>query len=145
MLVWYEHVAMSSTCHRLTAATVEKPARMAALAILITEASQSRQHGKSESSAKQSTTAMSSTEAEYIVVAEASMEAVWMRKFIDRLRDVMPSNKRPIDMLCDNVPAIATANDIRIMRRARRYQRKHHYIREVILAGEILQKESSHK
>ncbi|GJY97358.1 hypothetical protein Tco_0514268 [Tanacetum coccineum] len=34
-------------------------------------------------SAKQSTTAMSSTEAEYIVAAEASMEAVWMRKFID--------------------------------------------------------------
>ncbi|GJZ56475.1 retrotransposon protein, putative, ty1-copia subclass [Tanacetum coccineum] len=34
-------------------------------------------------SAKQSTTAMSSTEAEYIAAAEASMEAVWMRKFID--------------------------------------------------------------
>ncbi|GKD46830.1 retrotransposon protein, putative, ty1-copia subclass [Tanacetum coccineum] len=37
-------------------------------------------------SAKQSTTAMSSTEAEYIAAAEASMEAVWMRKFIDGLR-----------------------------------------------------------
>ncbi|GKB13695.1 hypothetical protein Tco_0847618 [Tanacetum coccineum] len=46
-------------------------------------------------SAKQSTTAMSSTEAEYIAAAEESMEAVWMRKFIDGLRDVMPSNKRP--------------------------------------------------
>ncbi|GKF47441.1 hypothetical protein Tco_0137243 [Tanacetum coccineum] len=42
---------------------------------------------------------MSSTEAEYIVVVEASMEAVWMRKFIDGLRGVMPSNKRPIEML----------------------------------------------
>ncbi|GKF54943.1 hypothetical protein Tco_0165283, partial [Tanacetum coccineum] len=49
-------------------------------------------------SAKQNTTAMSSTEAEYIVAAKASMEAVWMRKFINRLGDVMPSNKRPMEM-----------------------------------------------
>ncbi|GJR37730.1 retrotransposon protein, putative, ty1-copia subclass [Tanacetum coccineum] len=58
-------------------------------------------------SAKQSTTAMSCIEAEYIATAEASMEAVWMRKFIDRLDDVVPSNKRPMEMLCDNKPAIA--------------------------------------
>ncbi|GJV35067.1 putative reverse transcriptase domain-containing protein [Tanacetum coccineum] len=55
-------------------------------------------------SAKQSTTVMSSTEAEYIAAAEASMVAVWMRKFIDGLRDVIPSNKRPMEMLCDNEP-----------------------------------------
>ncbi|GKA05110.1 hypothetical protein Tco_0684230 [Tanacetum coccineum] len=47
-------------------------------------------------SAKQSTTAMYFTEAEYIDAAEASMEAVWMRKFINGLRGVVPSNKRPI-------------------------------------------------
>ncbi|GJR21630.1 hypothetical protein Tco_0970157 [Tanacetum coccineum] len=41
---------------------------------------------------------------EYIVAAEASMEAVWMRKFIDRHGDVMPSNKRPMEMLRENVP-----------------------------------------
>nr|GEW21424.1 hypothetical protein [Tanacetum cinerariifolium] len=51
--------------------------------------------------AKQSTTAMSSTEAEYIAAAEASMAVVWMRKFIDGLGDVVPSNKRPMEMLCD--------------------------------------------
>ncbi|GJY88093.1 retrovirus-related pol polyprotein from transposon TNT 1-94 [Tanacetum coccineum] len=62
-------------------------------------------------SAKQSTTAMSSTEAEYIALAKASIKAVWMRKFIDGLRDVMPSNKRHIEMLCDNEPALAIAND----------------------------------
>nr|GFC17100.1 retrovirus-related Pol polyprotein from transposon TNT 1-94 [Tanacetum cinerariifolium] len=47
-------------------------------------------------SAKQSTTAISSTEAGYIAVVEESMKAVWMWKFIDGLRDVMPSNKRPM-------------------------------------------------
>ncbi|GJV90732.1 retrotransposon protein, putative, ty1-copia subclass [Tanacetum coccineum] len=62
-------------------------------------------------SAKQSTTAMYSTEVEYIAAAEASMEAVWMRKFIDGLGDVVPSNKRPMEMLCDNEPSIAIVVD----------------------------------
>nr|GEW40223.1 hypothetical protein [Tanacetum cinerariifolium] len=36
----------------------------------------------------------------YIVAVEALMEAVWMRKFIDGLGGFMPSNKRPMEMLC---------------------------------------------
>ncbi|GKE71065.1 hypothetical protein Tco_1529137 [Tanacetum coccineum] len=71
-------------------------------------------------SAKQSTTAMSSTKAEYIAAAEASMEVVWMRKFIDGLGGVVPSNKRPTEMLCDNEPAIAIANP-RILKGARNF------------------------
>ncbi|GJW50539.1 retrovirus-related pol polyprotein from transposon TNT 1-94 [Tanacetum coccineum] len=91
-------------------------------------------------SAKQSTIAMSSIEVEYIVAAEASMEAVYMRKLIARLGDVMSSNKRPMEMLCDNAPTIAIANDPRILKGARNYQRKYHYIREVIQDGEIVLK-----
>ncbi|GJV40336.1 hypothetical protein Tco_1418776 [Tanacetum coccineum] len=68
---------------------------------------------------KQRTIDMSSTKAEYIVVAEASMEAVWMRKFIDGLGDVMPSNKSPMEILCDNAPAITIANDPGIMKGGR--------------------------
>nr|GEU49807.1 hypothetical protein [Tanacetum cinerariifolium] len=83
-------------------------------------------------SAKQSTTVMSSIEAEYIAAAEASLEAVWMRKFIDGLGGVMPSNKRPIKMPCDNEPALAIARDPRILKGAKHFQRKYHYIREVI-------------
>ncbi|GJT82611.1 putative retrotransposon protein [Tanacetum coccineum] len=83
-------------------------------------------------SAKQSTTAMSSTKAEYIAAAEASMEAIWMRKFIDGLSDVVPSNKRHMEMLCDNKHAIAIAADPEILKGARHYQRTYHYIREVI-------------
>ncbi|GKE52554.1 hypothetical protein Tco_1487710 [Tanacetum coccineum] len=91
-------------------------------------------------SAKQSTTVMSSTKAEYIAAAEASMEAVWMRKFIDGLENVVPSNKRPMEMLCDNEPAIAIANDPGILKGARHFQRKYHYIREVIQEREIILK-----
>ncbi|GJX88030.1 reverse transcriptase domain-containing protein [Tanacetum coccineum] len=44
----YEHVALNSTSHGLDVAAIGKPACLAALAVLITEASQSRQHGMSE-------------------------------------------------------------------------------------------------
>ncbi|GJW35267.1 retrotransposon protein, putative, ty1-copia subclass [Tanacetum coccineum] len=72
-------------------------------------------------SAKQSTTAMSSTEVEYVAAAKASMEAVWMRKFIDGLGGVMPSNKRPMEILCDNKPAFAIASDLEILKGARHF------------------------
>ncbi|GJR18954.1 hypothetical protein Tco_0967481 [Tanacetum coccineum] len=91
-------------------------------------------------SAKQSTTAMYSIEAEYIAATEASMEAVWIRKFIDGLGDVMPSNKRPVEMLYDNEPTLTIAIDPRILKGARHFQRKYHYIREVIQEGEIVLK-----
>nr|GEW95333.1 retrovirus-related Pol polyprotein from transposon TNT 1-94 [Tanacetum cinerariifolium] len=68
---------------------------------------------------KRSTTTMSSTEAEYIAATEASMKAVRMRKFIDGLRSVVPSNKRPMEMLCDNEPSIDMANDLGILKGVR--------------------------
>nr|GEY67167.1 retrovirus-related Pol polyprotein from transposon TNT 1-94 [Tanacetum cinerariifolium] len=44
----YEHVAVNSTLHGLDTATIGKPTSLAALAVLVTGASQSRQHDKSE-------------------------------------------------------------------------------------------------
>ncbi|GJX67523.1 retrotransposon protein, putative, ty1-copia subclass [Tanacetum coccineum] len=63
----------------------------------------------------------SAIEAEYMAVAEASMEAVLMRKFIDGLGNIMPSNKRPMEMLCDNEPAIVIANDPGILKGAKHF------------------------
>ncbi|GKC77943.1 hypothetical protein Tco_1128717 [Tanacetum coccineum] len=91
-------------------------------------------------SAKQRTTAMSSTKAQYIATAKPSMEAVWMRKFIDGLGSVMPSNKRPMEMLCDNEPALAIASDPGILKGAIHFQSKCYYIREVIQKREIVLK-----
>ncbi|GJW54206.1 retrotransposon protein, putative, ty1-copia subclass [Tanacetum coccineum] len=79
-------------------------------------------------------------QAEYIAAAEASMKAVWMRKFINGLRGVMPSNKRHMKMLCDKEPTLAIAGDPEISKGARHFQRKYHYIREVIQQGEIVLK-----
>ncbi|GJS32898.1 reverse transcriptase domain-containing protein [Tanacetum coccineum] len=97
-------------------------------------------HNNTSKSTKQSTTALSSTKVECIATAEASMKAVWMRKFIDGLRGVMPSNKRPMEMLCKNYFALAIASDPGILKGARLFQSKYHYIREVIQEGEIILK-----
>ncbi|GJU22486.1 retrotransposon protein, putative, ty1-copia subclass [Tanacetum coccineum] len=91
-------------------------------------------------SAKQSTNVMSSIEDEYIDAAEPLMEAIWMRKFINGLGDVMPSNKRPMEMLCDNEPALAIARDPKILKGARNFQRKYQNIHKVIQRGEIVLK-----
>ncbi|GJS22114.1 hypothetical protein Tco_0450746 [Tanacetum coccineum] len=77
-------------------------------------------------------------EAEYIAIAEASMEAVWIRKYIDGLRSIVPTNKKPMELLRDNTCAIAIANDLEIIKGARHYQKKYHYIREVIENGNII-------
>nr|GEU77837.1 retrotransposon protein, putative, Ty1-copia subclass [Tanacetum cinerariifolium] len=52
-------------------------------------------------SSKQSTTVMSSMEAEYIVAVEAAIEAIWISKFISGVGFV-PNNDRPMDIYCDN-------------------------------------------
>ncbi|GKD04926.1 retrotransposon protein, putative, ty1-copia subclass, partial [Tanacetum coccineum] len=63
-----------------------------------------------------------------------------MKKFIDRLGGVMPSNKRPMEMLCDDEAAIEIADDPVILKRGRHFQRKYHYIREVIQERKIVLK-----
>ncbi|GKE57737.1 retrotransposon protein, putative, ty1-copia subclass [Tanacetum coccineum] len=62
-------------------------------------------------SSKQSTTAMSAIEAEYIAASEAVMEAVWIRKFILGL-GIVPTINEPIKMFCDNSAALHFANEL---------------------------------
>ncbi|GJZ76415.1 serine/threonine-protein kinase D6PKL2-like protein [Tanacetum coccineum] len=87
-------------------------------------------------SSKQSTTAMSATEAEYIAASEAAMEAVWIRKFISGL-GIIPTINEPIRMFCDNSAALYFANDPGVQKGARHYHRRYHYVRESIALGEI--------
>ncbi|GJT23826.1 retrotransposon protein, putative, ty1-copia subclass [Tanacetum coccineum] len=63
-------------------------------------------------SSKQSTTAMSATESEYIAASEAAMEAVWIRKFISGL-GIVPTINEPLNMYCDNSAAVHYANETR--------------------------------
>ena len=56
-------------------------------------------------SSKQSVTADSTTEAEYIAASEAAKEAVWIRQFLEGLR-VVPIAADPIPLFCDNSGAV---------------------------------------
>jgi hypothetical protein len=87
-------------------------------------------------SKKQTTIAMSVTEAEYIAASEAAMEAVWIRKFISGL-GIMPSIELPINMYCDNSAAVTFANEPGVMKGARHFPRRYHYVREQVDIGEI--------
>ncbi|GJR92333.1 retrovirus-related pol polyprotein from transposon TNT 1-94 [Tanacetum coccineum] len=87
-------------------------------------------------SSKQSTTAMSATEAEYIAASEAAIEAVWIRKFILGL-GIVPTIKEPIRMFCDNSAALHFANEPGVQKGARHYHRRYHYVRESIALGKI--------
>nr|GEV81964.1 hypothetical protein [Tanacetum cinerariifolium] len=87
-------------------------------------------------SSKQSTTAMSATEAEYIAALEAAMEAVWIRKFISGL-GIVPTINEPIRMFCDNSAALHLANEPGVQRGARHYHRRYHYVSESIALGKI--------
>nr|GEZ39685.1 retrovirus-related Pol polyprotein from transposon TNT 1-94 [Tanacetum cinerariifolium] len=87
-------------------------------------------------SSKQSTTAMSATEAKYIAALKATMETVWIRKFISGL-DIVPTINEPIRMFCDNSATLYFANEPRVQRGARHYHRRYHYVRGSIALAEI--------
>lgn len=44
---------------------------------------------------------MSTADLEYVAASEVAKESVWMKHFIVDL-DVVPSIKKPIEILCDN-------------------------------------------
>nr|GEU31731.1 retrotransposon protein, putative, Ty1-copia subclass [Tanacetum cinerariifolium] len=68
-------------------------------------------------SSKQSTTAMSVAEAEYIDALEVAMEVVWIRKFISGL-GIVPTTNEPIRIFCDNSVALHFANEPGVQRGA---------------------------
>nr|GEV03333.1 retrotransposon protein, putative, Ty1-copia subclass [Tanacetum cinerariifolium] len=86
-------------------------------------------------SSKQSTTTMSSMKAEYIT-AKATMEAIWIRKFIFGL-EVVPSIDKLMDMYRDNTCAITIADEPGVQKGAKHFRRKYHFIREAIQEGDI--------
>ncbi|KAK1660486.1 hypothetical protein QYE76_048645 [Lolium multiflorum] len=86
-------------------------------------------------SSKQCTVVKSSTESEYIEASEAS-EAVWMKRFIVEL-GVVPSALDPFVIYCDNMGAIANAQEPRSHKRLKHIKLRYHSIREYIEDGEV--------
>nr|GEU30775.1 hypothetical protein [Tanacetum cinerariifolium] len=89
-----------------------------------------------EKISKQSTTVMSATKAEYIAISEATMEAVWIRKFISGL-GIVPIINKPIKMFCDNSVVLLIDNEPGVQRGAKHYHRRYHFVCGCIELGEI--------
>ncbi|GKF27193.1 hypothetical protein Tco_0083087, partial [Tanacetum coccineum] len=87
-------------------------------------------------STKQTISATSSTDAEYIAAFDALKKAVWIRKFISGL-NVVPTIEGPITMYCDNTRATTIANDHEVTKGARHFPVKVHYLRETIDLGDV--------
>ncbi|KAK1697104.1 hypothetical protein QYE76_013801 [Lolium multiflorum] len=101
------------------------------------EAMKSKWDPLSWASSKQCTVAKSSTESEYIAASEASSEAIWMKRFIVEL-GVVPSALDPLVIYCDNMGAIANAQEPRSHKRLKHIKLRYHSIREYIEDGEMI-------
>ncbi|KAK1642262.1 hypothetical protein QYE76_060067 [Lolium multiflorum] len=73
---------------------------------------------------------------EYIAASEASSEAVWMKRFIVEL-GVVPSALDPLIIYCDNMGAIANAQEPRSHKRLKHIKLRYHSIHEYIEDGEV--------
>ena len=84
------------------------------------------------SSKKLQTTALSSTEAEYMSVSNASSETVYIRQILEDM-GLPPSTATKV--FCDNKGAVHIANDRRSLHHAKHIRRRYHFIRELVEEG----------
>ena len=78
--------------------------------------------------------AQSSAEAEYISASLATSQAIWLRRILE---DIKEKQNEATYLLCDNNSAIAIAKNYVFHSRTRHIAVKYHFIKEVILDGEV--------
>ncbi|GBE87024.1 hypothetical protein SCP_1002700 [Sparassis crispa] len=86
------------------------------------------------SSKKQTTTATSSTEAEYTALAHATRQAIWLRNLLAELGF---AQEEPTEIYCDNQAAIAIARDPQYHARSKHFDVQNHFVREKVENGII--------
>uniref|UniRef100_A0AAV1TZV9 Uncharacterized protein n=1 Tax=Peronospora matthiolae TaxID=2874970 RepID=A0AAV1TZV9_9STRA len=87
-------------------------------------------------SKKQRTVALSSTEAEYMVLSEATQEAVWLRVFLYELGE-MTSN-HAVKIFEDNQGSIALAKNPEFHKRTKHIDIRYHFVREKVAEGQVV-------
>lgn len=85
-------------------------------------------------STRQSTVALSSTEAEYMAISSAIQEAIWLRQLCHELGFTM---KNPTKMNCDNQSAILLAKSDGYRQRSKHIDIRYHHIRDKIKDKQI--------
>jgi len=87
-------------------------------------------------SCKQSITATSTMEAEYIACYEATRQAIWLRNLISGMR-LVDSISRPLTIYCDSSSAVSFSQSHRISNRTKHFDVKYLFVREKILESQI--------
>jgi hypothetical protein len=83
------------------------------------------------SSRRQSMVALSSTESEYIGLANAGQHLAWLRSFFEEIGQPQDS---ATELRCDNRAAIILTKDPQFRARTKHIQRKYHYVRDGLVA-----------
>ena len=87
------------------------------------------------SSKKQTITAQSTVEAEYIALSFAVREGLWLRKLM--AETFLQPAKEPLDIRVDNQDSIALASNDLISERSKHIGIKYHLVKDVVRSGEI--------
>jgi hypothetical protein len=85
-------------------------------------------------SRKQSSIALSTTEAEYIAACSASCEAIWLRKLLTDLFDL---EMRETLILCDNQSCIKMTENHVFHDRSKHIEIRYHYIHDMVQRGAL--------
>ena len=85
-------------------------------------------------SRKQTCVALSTAEAEYISLANASQEAVWLNRVVGELSN---ESSEPITIMEDNSAAIAIASNDIISNKSKHVDVKFHFVRDLINENSI--------
>lgn len=86
------------------------------------------------SSKKQRTVSTSTTEAEYIALGYAAKEAVWIRRFINKMGLEMVES---LTLHGDNKMSISLTKNAKSQHRTKHIDVQHHYIQELVNKGEL--------
>ena len=89
------------------------------------------------SSKRQSVVALSSTEAEYMAVTQATKEAIWIRSL---LKDLGDEQLEPTTIYEDNQSCIALAKNPVHHARSKHIDIQYHFVREQIILGAVVLK-----
>lgn len=85
------------------------------------------------SSRKQKTVALSSTESKYMALANASSEAIWLRRLLSDLG----YRQKTTELFCNNRSAIALISTTKYHDRSKHIDVKYHYIKDQVSSGDI--------
>jgi hypothetical protein len=86
-------------------------------------------------SKKQRTVALSSTEAEYMALSEATQEAVWLKAFVTELGEDIGG---ALTVYEDNQGAIALAKNPEFHKRTKHIDIRYHFVREKVEDGQVV-------